>query len=134
MPRSLEVAWTMDFSSLHLRIRSLTEENPSSALLEAAGPNGEWCEATTDLPVTLLTKIGKDLFKLVHGGSTGPSSDVKEVGDQLGRSLMPTPILELYRALLPAPTEPGLTLAAPTFNRGVMEVLASLGQPSGRWL
>jgi cholesterol oxidase len=28
--------------------------------------------------------------------------------------------------------EPGFTLAAPTFNRGVMEVLASLGQPSGR--
>jgi cholesterol oxidase len=30
--------------------------------------------------------------------------------------------------------EPGFTLAAPSFNRGVMEVLASLGQPSGRWL
>jgi cholesterol oxidase len=29
---------------------------------------------------------------------------------------------------------PGFTLAAPTFNRRVMEVLASLGQPGGRWL
>lgn len=30
--------------------------------------------------------------------------------------------------------EPGFTLAAPTFNRPVMEVLAALGQPSGAWL
>ena len=30
--------------------------------------------------------------------------------------------------------EPGFTLAAPTFNRPVMDVLAALGQPSGRWL
>jgi cholesterol oxidase len=29
---------------------------------------------------------------------------------------------------------PGFTLAAPTFSRPVMEVLAALGQPSGRWL
>jgi cholesterol oxidase len=31
-------------------------------------------------------------------------------------------------------TSPGFTMAAPTFNRRVMEVLASLGQPSGRLL
>lgn len=31
-------------------------------------------------------------------------------------------------------TSPEFTMAAPTFNRAVMEVLASLGQPSGRWL
>ena len=30
--------------------------------------------------------------------------------------------------------EPGFTLAAPTFNRPTMEVLAALGQPSGSWL
>jgi cholesterol oxidase len=29
---------------------------------------------------------------------------------------------------------PGFTMAAPTFNAPVMAVLASLGQPSGRWL
>jgi len=31
-------------------------------------------------------------------------------------------------------TPPEFTMAAPTFNQAVMEVLASLGQPSGRWL
>src|SRR5947209_11574128 len=95
------------YKTLNIYIRKYGQ-NPS---VEAFGPNGEWAEECTEMPSEEDSQVLSQSLRV-------PGS-LEELGDRLGRALMPGSVLQLYTEVLQR------TLAYP--NQGLRLKLHFMG-------
>jgi hypothetical protein len=83
---------SIEYKTLDMHLR----ECEGNTLVEAFGPDGEWAEECTEMPTR------EDLLSIFVKFSERDLSrkDLEQVGDRLGRALMPNRIFQLYTSVL----------------------------------
>jgi len=83
---------SIEYKTLDIHLRNVE----GNTLVEAFGPDGEWAEECTEMPTR------EDLLSIIENVSKRELSrkDLEQVGDRLGRALMPNHIFQLYTSVL----------------------------------
>lgn len=87
---------TIEFQSLDLRVRKVGDD----ISVEGIGPNGEWAEASTAFPDAdeLKSFMSPHSYIEIEQSESDRQKTI-HLGNELGKALMPNPIMQLYESL-----------------------------------